>query len=260
MAHALQNFEIVQGSDLRIPNMIAFASGKGGVGKTCLAIAFSQALANAGRRVLLVDGDLGLANVDVQLGATPKVDLGAVIANRKGLDQAQMPYLKNMDIIAGRSGSSALGNVPADKVTKLLVDLLPIAGTYDIVVLDTATGISETSVALTTASNDVLMILTDDPSSLTNAFALTKRLINEQTNLSLSVLVNLAKNKSVGAQTFETFRSACETTLGIAPVLKGIVSHDEAMPQAIRQQSPVLSLFPRSKLTREIREIAEKSL
>src|ERR1700691_4259960 len=117
-------------------SILAVASGKGGVGKTWFAITLAHALARAGRRTLLFDGDLGLANVDVQLGATPRHDLGAVIAGSATLADAAAPHECGFDIIAGRSGSGGLASLPPPRLVELRRDLARFAQGYDFAVLD----------------------------------------------------------------------------------------------------------------------------
>jgi flagellar biosynthesis protein FlhG len=124
---------------------IAIASGKGGVGKTWLAITLSHALANSHRNVLLFDGDLGLANVDIQLGLMPKHDLGGVLAGRLPLNQATMPFGDgNFDIIAGRSGSGNLANISASRLQSLNEDLTMLSLSYDHIIFDLGAGVERT--------------------------------------------------------------------------------------------------------------------
>src|SRR3954463_7792625 len=119
---------------LRGPNIIAVASGKGGVGKTWFSITLANLFARAGRRVLLFDGDIGLANVDVQLGLTPQRDLSSVLTGRNTLAEVVTPYTEGgYDIIAGRSGSAALANLPIEKLEALAGDLTALQKNYDFI-------------------------------------------------------------------------------------------------------------------------------
>src|ERR1700679_743340 len=122
---------------LQCPNMIAIASGQGGVGKTWFAITLCHALAKRNKHVLLFDGDLGLANVDIQLGLTPERDLGAVIEGTSTLPGAVMKYTEGgFDILAGRSGSGNLATLPTQKISELRNDLIALARGYDYVLVD----------------------------------------------------------------------------------------------------------------------------
>jgi hypothetical protein len=136
VSHALQ-----PAAAAKARNIIAVASGKGGVGKTWLAITLAHALARLGRRTLLFDGDLGLANVDIQLGLMPEHDLGGVLAGRLSLSQATLPFAPGFDIVAGRSGCGRLAGVPAAHLTRLCDDLVATAARYDHIILDLGAGL-----------------------------------------------------------------------------------------------------------------------
>ena len=153
-------------------NIVAVASGKGGVGKTWFAITLTHALARAGRRTLLFDGDLGLANVDIQLALMPKHDLGSVVAGKITLNQAATAYKEGgFEIIAGRSGSGAMANIPLSRLQLLSDDLVVLAGAYDKVVVDLGAGVEKTVRQLATGAGTILVITTDEPTSLTDAYA-----------------------------------------------------------------------------------------
>ena len=145
------------------PNRIyAVASGKGGVGKTWFAITLSHALANLGRKTLLFDGDLGLANVDIQLGLMPKHDLGTVISGKLPLNQATLSYDEGgFDIIAGRSGSGNLANVSANHLHTLGEDLSLLSAAYQTVVLDLGAGVERTVRNLANQVDTVMVLTTD---------------------------------------------------------------------------------------------------
>ncbi|MCK5444548.1 MAG: AAA family ATPase, partial [Rhodospirillaceae bacterium] len=165
-------------------NIIAIASGKGGVGKTWLAITLAHAIANHERKVLLLDGDLGLANLDIQLGLMPKQDLGSVIAGRLTLNQAVLPFPPGgFDIIAGRSGSGGLANVPPSRLQMLSEDLTLLAQAYDRIIIDLGAGVERTVRQLTANVGIVIVVATDEPTSLTDAYAFIKVTHMERPNL-----------------------------------------------------------------------------
>src|SRR3990172_9512710 len=166
---------VLAGARTRSRRMIAVASGKGGVGKTWFAITLSHAIAKRGRKTLLFDGDLGLANVDIQLGLMPKHDLGAVIAGRLPLNQATVAFEEGgFDIVAGRSGSGNLANLSLNRLNTLAEDLLLLSSVYDHVILDLGAGVERTVRNLTNHVDTVLVVTTDEPTALTDAYAFIK--------------------------------------------------------------------------------------
>ena len=151
-------------------SIIAVGSGKGGVGKTFMSITLASAFAQAGKRTLLVDGDLGLANVDVQLGIAPETDLAAVIAGWVELEDAVTPVdggsgQGGFDVLPGRSGSGALAELTSEEVARLAAGLSALALQYDQVILDLGAGIEANCMRLARAADKVVMIVTDEPTS-----------------------------------------------------------------------------------------------
>src|SRR5271165_974213 len=146
------------------PRFIAIASGKGGVGKTWLAITLSHAFTREGRRVLLFDADLGLANVDVQLGLTPRFDLGSVISGRTNVVGAVTRHeVMGLDVLAGCSGSGALSELSAENLELLLIRLRAETTLYDVVLLDLGAGIDRIVRQIAAASDLLLVVATDEP-------------------------------------------------------------------------------------------------
>ena len=161
-------------------SVIAVASGKGGVGKTWLSTTLAASFAKMGRRTLLVDGDLGLANVDVQLGIAPETDLAAVIAGWVELEDAVTPINGGagascgFDVLPGRSGSGALAGLPPDEASRLAAGLTALSLQYDIVLVDLGAGIEDNVMRLARACDRCLVVATDEPTSMTDAYAFIK--------------------------------------------------------------------------------------
>lgn len=242
-------------------NMAAVASGKGGVGKTWFAITLSHALAKAGTRTLLFDGDLGLANLDIQLGLMPKNDLGGVISGRMTLNQAVIPYPEgNFDIIAGRSGSGGLANVPASRLQILSDELSVLAPNYDRVILDLGAGVEKTVRALAHNAGTCLVLATDEPTSLTDAYAFIKVTHTESPGTEIQIVINMANSTREGERTYNTLLKACEGFLKISPPLLGVIRRDTKVRDAIRGQVSILTRYPNSEAANDVEAIAAKLL
>ena len=227
-------------------SIIAVASGKGGVGKTFMAITLASAFAQAGKRTLLVDGDLGLANVDVQLGIAPETDLAAVIAGWVELDDAVTPVDGGaagggFDVLPGRSGSGALAELPPEEVARLAAGLSALALQYDQVVLDLGAGIEANCMRLARAADKALMVITDEPTSMTDAYAFIKVLRGYAPNVEPVICINQADTRAAGQRTYEAIARACQTFLGFRPQLAGIVMRDPKVRDAIRCQKTLIS-------------------
>ncbi|MFQ5533701.1 MAG: MinD/ParA family protein [Sphingomonadales bacterium] len=243
-------------------NLITIASGKGGVGKTWIAVTLCHAFALAGRKALLFDGDLGLANVDIQLGLMPERDLGHVIAG--GLDlhsaitQFTDPSGRKFDIIAGKSGSGSLATLGRPQLRSLKNELLMLAGGYDHVVLDLGAGLDGVVTTLAANVGKTLVVVTDEPTSLTDAYAFIKVHSMRYPGSDIRILVNMAASPKGGEKTYETLRRACEGFLKLSPPLAGIIRRDEKVRDALRHQTPILTRHPQCKAGGDIERIALK--
>ena len=176
-------------------NVIAVASGKGGVGKTWFSVSLTHALARAGKKVLLFDGDLGLANVDVQLGLMPKRDLNDVIRGRLSLDKVVQRYEEGgFDIIAGRSGQASLSALPSQRLAILRDQLLDLAKSYDVVIIDLGAGVDRTVRMMSASAIRTLLVTTDEPTSLTDAYAFIKLGAAAGMSKRVSIVANQAPN------------------------------------------------------------------
>ena len=241
--------------------IIAVASGKGGVGKTWFSISLSHALAKQGKKVLLFDGDLGLANVDVQLGLMAKRDLNDVIEGNLSLDRViERSIDGGFDVVAGRSGHGSLAAMPLPRLNDLLQQVRGILPKYDVVIIDLGAGIDKTVRFMAAGADDVFVVSTDEPTSLTDAYAFIKLSHAAGHADNIHVVVNMTGSLKEGEATYGTLLKACKNFLKISPPLIGIIRQDKKVREAIRAQTPFLTRFPTSETATDIEKVAERVL
>ncbi|MDQ7003293.1 MAG: AAA family ATPase [Ghiorsea sp.] len=176
-----------------VPRVIAVCSGKGGVGKTFFSVHLAEYAAKQGQRVLLLDADLGLANVDVMLGISPKGSLLELIRGEKGLSDLIVPARAGFDVLPGGSGLYELTALNAEQQQVMMDEMRRVSSDYDLVLIDAAAGIGDNVLYFVSASESALVVLTPDPTSLTDAYALIKVLSRQRNMRRFMVAVNQAE-------------------------------------------------------------------
>lgn len=228
-------------------NIIAVASGKGGVGKTWLSVTLSHLIARSGRSVLLFDGDIGLANVDVQLGLTPQRDLSSMLAGRHSLEGAITRYEEGgFDIIAGRSGSASLATMAQEKLHAMAEELQQLRNNYDFVIIDLGAGIEQHVQYLASLASRCIVVVTDEPTSLTDAYAFIKIVSAHKGAPEMMVAINQAATQKEGEATYHAINKACLNFLNMSPPLLGIIRRDNKVKDSIRSQKSLLIKAPHS--------------
>ena len=243
------------GSESRA-RLLAIASGKGGVGKTWLSATLARALVLAGRSVLLFDGDLGLANIDIQLGIMPERDLGCVISGRCSLAEAAMAFpAGGFSVLPGRSGSGALSNMDPAALDRVLLMLASESAVSD-VVLDLGAGLDRSTRRMAATADTLLVVATEEPTSLTDAYAVLKMAAIDRPGGDVRLVINQATSSGAGQRTYLTLAKASATFLGRRPALAGIIRKDDHVRDAIRRQVLLQVRHPNTGAAQDVEQLA----
>lgn len=240
----------------RHSSLLAVASGKGGVGKTWLAVTLAQALAANGCRSVLLDGDIGLANVDIQLGLAPTRDLSLWATGASSLDGLTMRTGAGFDIIPGASGGNLFNGKPMAEITRLMGDFSTLAANYDLGLIDIGAGIEPTQLRLASAAGRSLLVVTEDPTSLTDGYAFIKMAHKAGNAPTFEVVVNMAETYESGRQIYAALSNAAKSFLGIEPALAGVIRRDPAVARAIRRQTALLNFDRECEAAQDVRRLA----
>lgn len=219
-------------------------------------------MGEAGRRTLLVDCDLGLANVDVQLGVSADLDLAAVVAGRATLGEAVTPVAGGagapggFDLIAGRSGGGSLADLSAENTNRLAAGIATLAFSYDRIILDLAAGVDGNVLRLAAEADECLVVALEEPTSITDAYAFIKLLRTRRPDGKLAIIANQAESPGDGRRCHGAIARACETFLGFRPPLAGIITRDPAVKEAIRSQTLLATRQMQSSALADVNQLA----
>lgn len=239
-------------------NVIAVTSGKGGVGKTNVAVNLAVSLAQSGQDVLLFDADLGLANVDIALGLKPLYDIQHVINGERSLDEILIPGPAGIRVIPASSGVARMAALTPTEQAGLVRAFSELAVPVDTLIVDTGAGIDNTVLTFTAACQELIVVICDEPTSLTDAYALVK-VLNQHCNLKrFQVLANMVDNDLQGRQLFEKLCKVTDRFLDVHLGYLGAIPRDDYLRRAVRAQKPVVSEFPRSESAKALRLMSDR--
>jgi len=245
-------------SQSRPIQVIAVSGGKGGVGKSNISVNLSVALAELRRRVVLMDADLGLANIDVLLGLRADKTLADVLSGDVSLREVLLQGPGGIHIVPASSGVSQMVALGPHEHASLIHAFSELAEQMDVLIIDTAAGISETVVSFVRASQEVLVVVCDEPSSITDAYALIKLLAKEHGVQRFRVVANMTRSPQEGRNMFNKLNSACERFLDVSLQYTGNIPFDENVRKAVQKQKSLMEFAPQSKAAQAIRALAKK--
>lgn len=240
------------------PVVICLSSGKGGVGKTSLTINLGYALAQRQRRVLIVDGDLGLANVDVMLRLSVRRTIQDILEHGEDPMEAVVEVEPNLSVLPASSGVPELVSLDQQDTTTLGEVIATLAENFDYILLDTAAGIGSAVLWFNMLASLSIVVATPDPTSLTDAYALIKTLAREHGRQRFHILVNQAQDDTEGMQVYDTLAKVARRFLKVEPVYLGTIPADKAMSRAVRDQIPLLKQSPSSKAAQAMTDLADR--
>ena len=224
--------------------VLSVTSGKGGVGKSNVVVNLALALANRGKKVLIVDADLGLGNIDVLLGLTPDYTLNDVFSGKKRLEEIVVEGPGGIKIIPAGSGVPEFTSLGLQDRVKIMDELDALEEDFDILIVDTEAGISDNVTYFNTASQEIVVVVTPEPTSITDVYALIKLLATRHSERYFKVLVNMAKDTDDALQVFAKLSNVTSRFLDISLDYLGCVLKDDSLVDAVKSQKPVLELFP----------------
>jgi flagellar biosynthesis protein FlhG len=237
---------------------IAVTSGKGGVGKSNVALNLSILLSAAGNRVALVDADLGLANIDVLVDVDVRGNLSHLIGGSKKLEDIITDLPSGVQLVPGANGLAKLAQLSEFQRAQLLQELSKLEADNDIIVIDTSAGIGTDVVHLCASADNVLIVSTPEPTAVTDSYAMAKVLVRGGYGGHISLLVNFASDRHEARVTFQRISSVARQFLGTILYDAGYVLSDSKVREAVRRREPFVLAFPRCAASRCLAALATK--
>lgn len=237
--------------------VVAVTGGKGGVGKTNVAVNLSLALAKLGRRVVLLDADLGLANVDVLLGLSSRYNLADMLSGKCSLREVMIEVAPRMKIVPAASGVQEMTALQSAEHRALIDAFSEIAEETDVLVVDTAAGISSSVISFLHAAQEVLAVVCNEPSSVTDVYALIKLLNRDYQMDRFRIVTNMTRSHQEAVSLFNNLVTVTDRFIDVTLQHIGNIPYDEVVRKAVRRQRPLLEYAPRSQAAQAFKKLAE---
>jgi flagellar biosynthesis protein FlhG len=238
--------------------VVAVASGKGGVGKTNVSVNLALALAAAGKQVMLLDADLGLANVDLLLGLQTKWNLSHVINGERSLEEIIVDGPDGLKIIPAASGTQMMSELSAKQHAGIIRAFSELHTPVELLIVDAAAGISDSVISFTRASHEVIVVVCNEPTSLTDAYALIKVLSDNHGVKRFNILANMTRSPTEGNSLFTKLMRVTDHYLDVTLDYIGAIPYDEYLVKAVKKQQPVLKAYPQAVSSQAFRKVAAR--
>jgi flagellar biosynthesis protein FlhG len=239
--------------------VIAVTGGKGGVGKTTVSVNLAVSIAAQGRAVMLLDADLGMANVDVLLGLHTRFNLGHVVNGECSLEDAIVTGPHGLQIVPAASGVTHLANLSAAEHAGIIRAFSDLYHSVEVLVVDTAAGLHDCVTTFSQAAHHVLVVVCDEPASITDAYALIKVLSREHGVQRFQILANQARRSAEGVDLFHKISKVCDRFLNVGLEFAGCIPFDDYLRRAVQQQAPVVDAYPASISSVALKKLASQA-
>ncbi len=244
-------------SSKKIARTIAVVSGKGGVGKSNIALNFAITLSKKGKKVLLFDLDVGMGNIDILMGLTPKYSIINMFDEKMSIYGIIESGPYDLSYIAGGSGSNNIFHLNQDKLNYFLTELQTLFQDYDYIFFDMGAGVTQESIHYILAVDECMVVTTPEPTSLTDAYAMIKHITYQQHDMSFHLIINRAISKKNGIQTMSRFKNVVKRFLSIQINELGILPDDRAVTESVFAQKPFIIHKPKSASSKALEELVD---
>ena len=238
--------------------VIAITSGKGGVGKTNLTVNLAIGLTTLGKRVMVMDADLGLANIDVILGVTPKYNLYHVLKGQRSIEDIIIEGPRGVKIITGGSGISELANVGEEQLSRFIDGVDELENDFDILLVDTSAGINTNVMSFLMAADEVVVVTTPEPTAYTDAYGIINAMSKQRDRSDVKLIVNRVKSLQEGRKVAERIKAVAKQFLHTNVENMGIIYDDNIVGEAVKKRQPFILSYPNSKASVCINDLANK--
>jgi len=236
--------------------IITIASGKGGVGKTSLTVNLAIALSKAGQKVMILDADLGMANVDIMMGLTPRCTLYDVLQGQKTLKEIIIEASPGVSIVPGCSGIFEAANIGRRQREDLVRELEEYAREMDFILIDTGAGISQVVLGFIASADDVIIVVTPEPTSITDAYGIIKILSRFKLHKQVYLVINMANSLQEAQESARKIEIVADRYLQINIIRLGVMYSDNSVKKAIKEMTPFIIKYPRSQVSQDVIQIA----